>query len=130
MVMSKVKAITLLIFLSLFAVSCQESLEDRAVRDAKDYTRKYCPTPVINCTRTDSVVFDKQKHLYTYYITFVDNMDNVELINEHKAEIIQMLQSSVRESTSMKTYLEAGFKFQYVCRSGSDKKKVLLECII
>lgn len=110
--------------------SCQESLEDKAVRDAKDYTRRYCPTPVINCTRTDSVVFDKQKHIYTYYVTFSDNMDNQELIDEHKAEIIQMLQSAVRESTSMKSYLEAGFKFQYVCRSASDKKKILLQCLI
>ena len=47
-------------------MSCQESMEDKAARAAADYTRKYCPTPVINYTRTDSVSFNKSTRTYTY----------------------------------------------------------------
>lgn len=116
-----------LVMIALLAGSCQESLEERAERDAKEFTRKYCPTPVQNFTRTDSVGFVRATRTYTYYMSFVDNMDNEELINEHKQEIHDMLGQALKESTNMKTYIEAGFKFEYVCRSGSDPKKVLVK---
>lgn len=106
---------------------CQESMEDKAEREAKEYTRKYCPTPVINYTRTDSIAFSKKTHVYTYYITFVGNMDNRELLNEHRTEIQQMLTTAVHESTNMKAYVEAGFHFEYVCHSEKNPKEVLLK---
>ena len=46
-----------LIYIGIFAsllVSCTESLEDKAAREAKEYTEKYCPTPYVNDSRTDS----------------------------------------------------------------------------
>ncbi len=51
-----------LIYIGIFAsllVSCTESLEDKAAREAKEYTEKYCPTPYVNDSRTDSAAFDK-----------------------------------------------------------------------
>lgn len=120
------RSLLLLMSASILAVSCQESLEEKAERDAKEYTRRYCPTPVINSTRTDSITFSKTKRVYTYHISFVGDLDDAELINEHKEEIQQMLSSSLRESTGMKPYIEAGFKFEYICRSASDKNTVLL----
>lgn len=116
--MNKISFILLLTVSTLFA--CQESMEDRAVRDAYEYTRKYCPTPVINCTRTDSVTFSRKTHVYTYYISFVDKLDDRVLIEQRQADIEQMLRASLRENTGMKQYLEAGFKFVYVCRSAKD----------
>lgn len=51
---------------SLLLCSCHENLEKRAQREAREYTEKYCPTPVQNYTRTDSVTFDiKTKHITT-----------------------------------------------------------------
>lgn len=107
--------------------SCQESLEDKAEREAKDYTRKYCPTPKQNYSRTDSIVFDKQRKVYTYYVSLYDEMDNQEVIDRNRDQITSMLQQSIRESTSIKNFVEAGFRFEYVCHSGSDPKKVLLK---
>lgn len=107
--------------------SCQESMEDKALREAKEYTRRYCPTPVINNSRTDSITFDPQKHLFTYHFTFVDVMDDEELIRQHQAELIEVLTNSVRESTSMKQYVESGYKFRYVCRSKKNPKVILLQ---
>ena len=42
---------------SVLLSGCHENMEKRAQREAREYTEKYCPTPVQNFTRTDSVVF-------------------------------------------------------------------------
>ena len=68
-----------LIYIGIFApllVSCTESLEDKAAREAKEYTEKYCPTPYVNDARTDSAAFDKTKKMYTYYISLRNKADN------------------------------------------------------
>ena len=44
---------------AMLAVSCQESLEDRAAREAQEFTRKNCPMKLGNGITTDSMVFDK-----------------------------------------------------------------------
>ena len=65
------------------AQSCQESLEDKAEREAKEYTKSFCPTPTVNYTRTDSVVFYKvYKKAITYYCSFSDAFDNEEIVNK------------------------------------------------
>lgn len=117
----------ILLLLALVCSSCQESLEDKAERQAKDYTRKYCPTPLQNHTRTDSIVFNKQRRVYTYHLSLYDELDSQEVIDKHRSEIVSMLQQSLRESTGLKGFVEAGFRFEYVCRSGSDSKKILLK---
>ena len=40
-------------------VACQESLEDRCAREAKEYTEKKCPTLVIKDVTLDSLRFEK-----------------------------------------------------------------------
>lgn len=117
--------------ISLLAIcSCQEGLEDKAERQAKEYTHKYCPTPIYNSNRTDSIVFDKNRKVYIYYISFCDKLDDQEVIDHNRNLICNMLTQSVRESTSLKGFLEAGFKFEYVCRSAKNPKKVMLKVVI
>ena len=96
-------------------MSCQESMEDKAARAAADYTR------------TDSVSFNKSTRTYTYYCTFSGPLDDPSVIATHREQLIQLLTSSVRESTHMKPYVEAGFRFQYVCRSEKSPREVLLQ---
>lgn len=115
---------TSLIFCLL--TSCHEDLREKAYNQAKDYTRKYCPTPVHNYCRTDSIVFDKKRCVYTYYVSFFDELDNIEIIEENKKKIEDMLQQSIKESTSLKGFLDAGFKFEYICHSGSDPDRILI----
>jgi hypothetical protein len=105
--------------------SCQESLEDKAARQAKEYTERYCPTPVVNYSRTDSIVFDKKRNVYIYYLSFCDLLDDPKIIEENRDRITDMLTQSVRESTGLKNFVEAGFKFEYVCHSEKEPKKVL-----
>ena len=48
-----------LMVMSAPLTSCQESLEERAEREAREYTEKHCPTPPQNDVITDSIVFDR-----------------------------------------------------------------------
>lgn len=56
--------------------SCHENMEKRAQREAREYTEKYCPTPVQNYTRTDSVVFDIDTKTYHYYCSITGDLDD------------------------------------------------------
>lgn len=118
--------IVILIVTAIALYSCQESLEDKAQRQAYEYTRKYCPTPIDNNTRTDSVVFDRNKKVYYYYISFFNQLDDQEVVNENRTLFAEMLTQSVKDSPSLRTFLEAGFRFEYVCHSGSKPGKILV----
>lgn len=115
-----------LVLIALLFSSCQETLEENAERQARDYTRKYCPTPIDNDTRTDSIVFDTQKKVYYYYISFFNSLDDEYIVNENKDRFAQMLTQSIKDSPGQRSFLEAGFRFEYICHSGSNPKKVLV----
>lgn len=111
----------------IFMTSCQESMEDKAMRQAKEYTERYCPTPVVNYSRTDSVLFDRQRKVYIYHISFFDVLDDSNVVDENKDMITDMLTQSVREAPGLKNFIEAGFRFEYVCHSAKEPKKVLFK---
>lgn len=114
----------------LVIMSCQESMEDKADRQAREYTERYCPTPVVNYSRTDSIVFDRKRKVYIYYLSFSDMLDDATLIEENRDKITDMLTQSIRESTGLKNFVEAGFRFEYVCHSTREPKKVLFRVSI
>lgn len=118
---------TLPLALIAMLASCQKSIEEKAALDAKEYTRKYCPTPFINHTRTDSVTFNIQTHVYTYHCTFADALDDQEVIDQNRKKLTEILSASVKESTQMKPYIQAGFHFQYICRSAKNPNLILLQ---
>ncbi len=118
----------LIAFITTFALTaCHESLEDKAAREAKEYTEKYCPTPVYNFTRTDSVEFDKSTKTYHYYCTLTDKMDDPVIIGKNRKKINDALLKSLAESTNIKAYNEAGFRFAYTCHSEKNPKLILFE---
>lgn len=108
-------------------VSCHESIEQRAEREAKEFTEKYCPTPVNNFTRTDSVVFYPSTRTYHYFCTFTDKMDDPKVISENKTTINELLRQAISASTDLKAYKDADFTFAYTCHSAKDPQKVLFE---
>lgn len=112
------------------AASCRESLADRAEKEAKDYTRKYCPTPVINFSRTDSVVFQRHDSTYIYYCTLTGKMDDPQLIGQYQKELGDMLANAVRQSTNLRLYREAGFHFQYIIHSEKEPSRILFNKVI
>ena len=55
---------------------CQESLEDRAAKECKEYTQKHCPTPVVSDTRMDSMVYEPDTRTIHYCYSFLNEADN------------------------------------------------------
>ena len=96
-----------LIYIGIFAsllVSCTESLEDKAAREAKEYTEKYCPTPYVNDARTDSAAFDKTKKIYTYYISLRNKADNKKAIDANKDKLHKIQKEALDNNPGLKKY--------------------------
>ena len=117
----------LMLTLSLTAIiGCgHKSIDDQAERDAEEYNKKFCPTPVVNYSRTDSVKFDRESRTYIYYCSLVDKADNEELIKTNREQLSRSIIDAVKQSPGMKPYFEAGIKFKFICRSGSNPQKIL-----
>ena len=121
-----IKALILLLSIVTMNSCGQKSIDDQAEQEAEEFTRKFCPTPVVNYSRTDSVKFDRKSRTYIYYCSLVDKADNEELIGANREQLSHDLISTLKQSPGTKAYIEAGIKFKFVCRSGSNPKKILL----
>lgn len=112
---------------TMLLCGCHESLEKRAAREAREYTEKYCPTPVQNYMRTDSVVFDVPSRTYHYYCSIMNELDDSTVFEANRAKFAESFLKTVNESTSMRAYKKEGFNFAWTLRSGKDPKKVWME---
>ena len=112
---------------ALVLVACNESLEDRAEREAREYTARYCPTPVMNNSRTDSVAFDKATKTYTYYCTLTGEYDSAEFIAKYGGELNSRLAQTIADDASIEKLKAAGFSFHFVIHSERAPEKVLYE---
>ena len=117
------------IFLASLVVSCTESLEDKAVREAKEYTEKYCPTPYVNDSRTDSAVFDKNTRVFSYYMTLRNKADNKKAIDANKGKLHKIQKEALDNNPGLKKYKEEHFTFRFVYHSAKNPKEVLLDDI-
>ncbi|MBR1484648.1 MAG: hypothetical protein IJ612_03015 [Prevotella sp.] len=111
----------------LLTASCQESLEDRAEKEASTYTRKNCPVTLSDNIVLDSMTFDRATHTFGYHYTLTGEMDNESAINAEamKAKLLEGL----KNLTSARIYKEEGYSFRYVYRSEADPTKVRLEAL-
>lgn len=107
--------------------SCTESIEDKAAREAKEYTEKVCPTPFVNNGRTDSTVFDKSTRTYIYYMTLRDKADNAQVIDANHKKLYNIQKQSLDNNPGLKKYKEAHFTFRFVYRSAKNPNQVLLD---
>ena len=113
--------------LGLVLASCQESLEDRCERDAKEFTRKQCPSAIDKTTIIDSLTFDRATHTLHYYYRLTGIADEENALN--KEEAINTLKQALKNSTSVKTYKDNKYKFAYTYRSEKNPKKIVLEVL-
>ena len=117
------------LFALTLLTSCQESLEDRAEKDAREFTRKMCPTPYVNYERTDSCVFDKSSRTYIYYRDFNDKADNKEIISKNRKALRNALIKGIADSQALRKFKDAKFRFRYVYRSASTGDVLLDETV-
>lgn len=123
------KILLLLTVCAAFAACGHESIDDRAAREAKEFTRKNCPTPPINNTRTDSMTFDRDTRTLTYYMSLTGVADNAEAINANREQMHQALLNALVNATNLKAYKDASISFRYVYRSDSNPGTVLYDAL-
>ena len=119
------KKLCMLASFALIFVACQESLEDRCAREAKEFTRKNCPSKIEKNINIDSLTFERETHTLHYYYTLTGDADNEKIVKELNG--MQILKDNLKNSTSMKTYKENHYRFTYTYRSEKNPKKILLE---
>ena len=117
----------LLVVLGLVFAACQESLEDKCERDAKEYTRKHCPTAIDNNTIIDSLTFDRATHTIHYYYRLTGVADEEKTLN--RIDAVKTLKQSLKNTTAVKVYKDNKYKFAYTYRSEKDPKKILFEVV-
>lgn len=114
-----------LLIASCLLTACQESLEDKCVREAKEYTEKKCPAPIGKDMVIDSMTFDRATHTLHYYYTLSGHADNSELTQT--VDVYDILLEQIKNATSVKEYKDAGYSFSYTYRSAKDKTNILFE---
>lgn len=115
-----------LVAVILLSACHHDSLADRAEKEVKDYTERYCPTPMTNEQRTDSITFTRATNTINYYYTLGGRADNVEVFQKFKPKLTKIVLQQLKDDTHIRAYKQAGFSFHYVFRSLSTGD-VLLE---
>ena len=119
------KKILVFAILVLFMASCQESLEDRCAREAKEYTAKNCPARMDTNIIMDSLTFEKESHTLHYYYRLTGIADKEGALDSIDAK--KLLKDMLKNTTSMRVYKDNGYSFAYTYHSEKDPKKVLFE---
>lgn len=118
--------------LTLVICSCHhDTLEDRAEKETREFTQRYCPTPADSNSlqRTDSLTFTRADKTIHYYFTLVGKADNEEVVKKIMPQLKNAIRTNLQNDTKNRAYKEAGFKFNYVYRSESTGKILLEETI-
>ena len=116
----------IIVFAGLFT-ACQESLEDRCAREARDYTRKNCPIKLDNTTVLDSMTFERTTHTIHYYYRLTGIADNDSILQ--LIDAIGPLKQELKNATSLRTYKENKYRFTYTFHSEKDPQKVLIDVV-
>ena len=116
----------------LLLSSCQESLEEKAAREAREVTESKCPMPIGDNMYLDSIVFDIPTLTQTQYFRFTGNSDNdstVEKIimnNDLKSTLVQEL----KNTPSYKALINKGITFRYIYGSTANPEKTYIDITI
>lgn len=98
--------------------SCHKNnLEERAAKEAQEYTRRECPRPVAENIMQDSMVYESDSRTIVYYYTLNGVLDNKTELQKHIGEYNRELSQSIKSSAALRRYVEAGFRFRYIYRS-------------
>lgn len=122
------KNITIMAVAAFMLAACQESLEDRCIRECRQYTQKNCPARFDDNTILDSMTFDRATHTLHYYFTLAGTADSIGVLNE--AEARKALLGELRNSTATKHYKDKGYSFAYTYHSQSRPDLVLYDLLL
>ena len=115
------KKIFVFLFVAMTTFACQESLEQKAAREAELYTRKNCPAQMTDNIIIDSMTFEASTHTLHYYYTLTGVADSAGVLNPNDAR--QALLAGLKNTTSM------GYQFVYTYRSQKNPETVYFETV-
>lgn len=122
------KKVLLMASAIIMLMSCQESLEERAAREAREVTEAKCPMPVGNNMYLDSIVFDIPTLTQTQYFRFTGDTDNDSVVTAlENADIKGTLVRELKNTANYKPLLKRGVSFRYVYRSSKNTEKTYLD---
>lgn len=116
-----------LLVLSVWLCSCQESIDERAVHEARKYTAKNCPIEIAPGVVSDSLVYDRSTRTLNYHFSVEGDAD---VIRIDSIEAREGLLQTVANSTNLRIYKKAGFRFRYTYRSAEEPHRVLFDCTL
>ncbi len=111
-------------FLSIVFTSCHESLEEKAAREAREFTEKNCPIVVADGIVNDSMTYEKDSRTLHYYYT-LSGINDTTAINTKESR--EKLIEGVKNSTSIRKYKENGFNFAYTYYSTKHVGRALID---
>lgn len=114
-------------FAALLLVSCQENIEEKALRETKEYTRKNCPMKINDNVVIDSMTFERDSRTICYYYSMLGTADTTAI---DKSSAREQLVRGIIESTSIRKYKENNFSFSYSYFSTKHKGKLLLNVVV
>lgn len=125
---SILKSLVGLFIVSSVIMSCQESIQERAEREAREFTADQCPTPFNGGYSIDSIVYNPKTNFHTTYLKIDDagipeDTIKARLVatNAREKYRVQMMSDEGR-----RRYIEAGFNFAVVMRSKTNSGKELI----
>lgn len=121
------KKILLLLTVFTMLCACQESMEDRAARDAKETTQKRCPLRVTDdgSLILERITFDKATHVWCMHYLLDADQERLENLN-----LRDVLLKDLKNSPSYKPYMDNGFTFEYVYRDMKSPKDTLVHIML
>lgn len=127
MIFSKmnIKTIAIALFALFILAACQETLEERCAREAKEFTTKQCPLQIDAYTIMDSMTFVPATHTIVYAYTLNGLLDDTTYLNRQNPR--QLLLDEIKNSPNLKLYKEAGYSFRYTYTSTKNKGTKLFE---
>jgi hypothetical protein len=119
------KKLFVLAIMALTLAACQESLEERAAREAQMYTKKNCPAKISETVIMDSMTFEAQTHTIHYYYTLTGIADNDSTLNPDEARA--NLLAALKNTTALSVYKKEKYSFAYTYHSEKSPETVLYE---
>ena len=112
---------------ALTFAACQESLEEKAAREAELYTKKNCPSLIAKNMTMDSLTFEANTHTLHFYYTLSGEADTVGVMNQIDAKTL--LLSELKNTTAMLAYKDAGYNFAYTYHSQKNPQVVIFQTV-
>ena len=119
------KKLFVLAITTLTLAACQESLEEKAAREAQMYTKKNCPARISETVIMDSMTFEKESHTIHYYYTLTGAADSLGITNKEEAR--GSLLAALKNTPSLAIYKDDGYRFAYTYHSQSVPDTILFE---